>query len=43
MKQWTEEQKRIAQEYEDKAFDNIDNPTEFDRIMAEFDKAIESW
>jgi len=40
---WTEEQKRIAHEYEDRAFANIDNQEKFDNIMAEFDKVQEGW
>lgn len=40
---YTEEQIKIAKQYEAKAFAAINNDEEFDRIMQEFESVKKSW
>jgi len=40
---FTEEQIEIAKSYEERAFAALNNPEEFERIMAEFEEVKASW
>lgn len=43
MKEYTEDQIRIAKQYEDRAFAAMNDPDEFDKIMKEFEEIQKTW